>query len=162
MKAKIHSTTGLTVVNFNTSYKTSQNTMNATDSWQYSWIHELSFWIPFQARDLLNIYNSKLPSKECEKFSWASLAPWLPLHVALHVQTVLFHFYATTNINNGKMVWVHKTIPLWPILIMSHFVVHHHWTNLRTVKILCWEIHLLLPFLDAYIAFAFLLVLPYI
>ena len=36
-----------------------------------------------------------------------------------------------------KMVWPHKTIPRWPILIMCHLVVHHHWTNLQTMKILC-------------------------
>ena len=46
-------------------------------------------------------------------------------------------------------------IPHWPILILSHLVVHHHWTNLRTVKILCREIHLSLPFLDMYIAICF-------
>ena len=34
----------------------------------------------------------------------------------------VFHFSATTN-NNGKAIWPHKTIPRWPILIMSYLVV---------------------------------------
>ena len=34
----------------------------------------------------------------------------------------VFRFTATTN-NNGKAIWPHKTIPRWPILIMSYLVI---------------------------------------
>ena len=77
----------------------------------------------------------------------ASLPPWLPLHIALHVQTIFFHFSATTNINNGKMVW-----PLaaqdYPSLVNSYYVSSCSlslWTNLR--KILCRETNVSFHFL---------------
>ena len=72
----------------------------------------------------------------------ASLSPWLLLHVALHVQTVLTVFLPPQIITK-KAVWPCKIIPhwprCWPILITCYLVVHHHWINPRNIL---WEIHL--------------------
>ena len=68
---------------------------------------------------------------------WASLPPWLPLHLASHVLTV-FSVFLPPQIITEQVICSRKTIPLAsslaafrPFLIISCLVAYHHWINCR-------------------------------